>query len=314
MNSNHFLEFDTPTYLAENSSATYEDLMKYCVLPQVQTVFPTAEYMDKVSGSYTYPAIKIPWADGTLDGMLYLIQETAKTTAVGTSNLKLSLSCDNTIESGGHTDMRSFMAIVATGSYSCTYPSGIKASQYPTYMRILKHDNGYNIGFSEMSSSYEFITCSVPYFITKFKKSDDTEVNGVISYPFQNGNSTAPAMINVNIVDNGAMKTERLYVAGPYSQSNNSYWKTGEGVVYPLTTGAYTHETFYLYSGAYTTLSDGNIDNSSTTVNKLKDEAHQTDMWIPNAFTVGGQAFDAWLLSDVHTNALAGVGICRKHI
>ena len=313
MNSNHFLKFDTPTYLAENTSATYEDLMKYCILPQVQTVFPTAEYMDKAVGSYTYPAIKIPWSDGTLDGKLYLIQRTAKTTTVGTSNLKLELSCDDTVATDGTVDMRSFMAGVTSGYYSTTYPSGIKASQYPTYMRVLKHDDGYNIGFIEFGSSYEMIACSVPYFITKFKKSDDSEVNGIISYPFENGNSTAPAIINVNIVDGGVMKSEKLYLAGPYSQSNNSYWKSGVGVVYPLTTGAYTHETFYLYSGAYTTLSSGNIDNSSTTVNKLADEAYQTNMWISNAFTIGGQAFDAWLLSSVHTTAIAGVGICRKH-
>lgn len=312
---NYILKFDTITYLTANPNATFGDVFQNVLLPKVQEVFPTARYEEMPTGSKVVPCILLPWADGTIDGNLFIWASwtTSASSVIGTSNLNVELGVINSVESTGFTDMRCFVAMVGETSRQATYPSGLKPTDYNTYMRVLKHDDGYNIGIAQWKNSDNFVTCSMPYFITRFKKGDDL-VNGVISYPFNNGNSTVPSIIDVGIAENGAMNSQRIYLQSPYAVSNNNYWKAGEGLVNKLSTGAYTHPTFYMFSGAYTSLSANTISNSNTNIDRLRNSEFEDNMWIDNAFTIDGESFDAWLLSDVHTNAIAGVGFCRKHI
>ena len=73
--------------MAVNTGATWEDLVKNCVLPEFKAELSNlCSYVDiAYSSSVTYPAIAIPWFDGTVDGGLLIYFGKNKTLAVGTS-------------------------------------------------------------------------------------------------------------------------------------------------------------------------------------------------------------------------------------
>lgn len=291
------IEIDTPTYLAQNTSATWEDLVKECLKPAFQAEISNLCYYVDIpfSSSVTYPALAIPWHDGVVDGGLLIYFDKNKTSTVGTStgypHLGIGLNGLNTYGVRQDKD---------NSGYGGGNLTAYRLDQYKFTFRVVYYDDFQAIGIKDNAPvATSVISC--PYFITSFNKGGNKVYGGFYT---QATNSA----LSLYIYENGT--------ASDYSftPQQTRVARSGAGLATPINDGVISNDYFYIISGNYISCRGAwsNVDEARLL---LKDDTYKHNLFYKNALTINGQSFDAWLLSNSTTNNSNPFPIvCRKHI
>lgn len=291
------IEIDTPTYLAEHTGATWEDLVKECLKPAFQAeISNLCYYVDlPFSSSVTYPALAIPWHDGVVDGGLLIYFDKNKTSTVGTSTGYPHLGI-------GLNELRTY--IVSQDKSGSAYGGGAisayRLDQYKFTFRVVYYDDFQAIGIRD-NSPIDSKVISCPYFITKFNKGESEVYGGFYT---QATNSA----LGLYIYENGT--------ASDYSfiPQQTRVARSGAGLATPINDGVISSDYFYIISGNYISCR-GAWSSSDEARLLLKDDTYKHNLFYKNALTINGQSFDAWLLSNNTTsNSNPFPIVCRKHI
>ncbi len=297
------IEVDTPTYLSENPSATWEDLVKDCLKPAFQAdISNLCYYVDiPYSSSVTYPALAIPWHDGVVDGGLLIYFDKNKTSTVGTSTGYPHLGI-------GANELKAYTVTQNKGS--STYSGGVitayRLDQYKFTFRVVYYDDFQAIGIKDNSPT-DSTVISCPYIITKFNKGE-SEVYGGFYTGFNGSSSSYYSKLNLYIYEND---TASDYTFVP---QQTHVVKSGAGLATPINDGVISNDYFYLISGNYSTCR-GAWSNSDDARLLLKDDTYKHNLFYKNAIVINGESFDAWLLSNNTVNNSNPYPIvCRKHI
>lgn len=274
---------DTPTYLTENPTATYADLMQNCVQPILEELFPdaTTYFLD---GSN--PCIGIPmYSETVASGKLYIRCSGNATTTVSTSSIYLDVYI-------GTQNLKPYTYTVTSSNYS----GGTNTSQNPksSGWSIIKQSitDGYTIGIKSQSGSAN-INGSTPIFVTKFKKGE-AYVDGIFT---NNASESTPFIVAIN--DDGNIRVDQMYIQRSYTA------RQGLGQVFPLQMQDYKHDYLYFYSADTNPSMKGSWFAG---YELLRQDAYQNNIWYENAFTIDNQGFDAMVCSDG-----SYLGICKKH-
>ena len=272
---------DTPTYLTDNPTATYADLMQNCVQPILEEIFPdaTTYFLD---GSN--PCVGIPlYSETVASGKLYIRCSGSATTTVSTSSIYLDVCI-------GAQRVRAWTYTVTSSDYSGgNYSQNPKSAGWNVMYKPIT--DGYTLGIKDGSSAN--INGSTPIFVTKFKKGE-SYVDGIFS---NYASDEAPFVVAIN--DNGAIRAD--LVAIQHSSTN----RNGLGQVFPLQMQDYKHDYLYFYSANTNPSMKGSWFAG---YELLRQDAYQNNIWYENAFTIDNQAFDAMVCSDG-----AYLGVCKKH-
>lgn len=275
---------DTPTYLAENTTATYADLMQNCVQPILEEIFTnsTTYFLDG-----NYPCIGIPlYSESTASGKLYIRCSGSASTTVSTSSIYLDVYI-------GTQKVAPYVYTVTPSNYS----GGTNTSQNPKSAgwSVMYHSitDGYALGIKSQSSSSN-TNGSTPIFVTKFKKGE-SYVDGIFS---NNSSETLPFLVAIN--DDGAIRADQVAIQHSYTN------RSGLGQVFPLQMQDYKHDYLYIYSANSNPSMKGSWFAG---YDLLRQDTYQNNIWYENAFTIDNQAFDAMICSDG-----SYLGICKKHI
>lgn len=291
------IEIDTPTYLAQNTSATWEDLVKECLKPAFQAEISNLCYYVDIpySSSVTYPALAIPWHDGVVDGGLLIYFDKNKTSTVGTSTGYPHLGV-------GLNELKAYTVRQDKGSstYSGGAISAYRLDQYKFTFRVVYFDDFQAIGIKENCPiASKVINC--PCFITSFNKGGNKVYGGFCT---QYTNSA----LNLYIYENGT--------ASDYSftPQQTRVARSGAGLATPINDGVISNDYFYIISGNYISCR-GAWSNVDEAILLLKDDTYKHNLFYKNALTINGQSFDAWLLSNnTINNSNPFPIVCRKHI
>ena len=284
--SGKLVYIDTPAYLTENTSATYADLMQYCVKPALEEIFPDAvTYF--LSGSN--PCVGLPLFSETVSSnKLYLRCNKTATDTVTTSTMTIEVYL------GGEDFDNAYQYSVSGGSYS----GGNNSSQNPKttgwYFKHITIDDGYCFGFKGGDPD----NGSTPYIVTKFKYGN-SYIDGLV---VPNASDTLPFKIGVYI--DGALRSDTMSI------QKSSTQRSGLGQVFPLQMQDYKHDYLYFYSGANTSLATAGMSDYDL----LRQETYFNTVWKDSAFTIDEQGFDVMICTDNHTSSYSGIGFCKKHI
>ena len=291
------IEIDTPTYLAENPNATWEDLVKDCLKPAFQAEISNLCYYVDIpfSSSVTYPALAIPWHDGVVDGGLVIYFNKDKTSTIGTSTGYPHLGI-------GLNELNAYT--VRQDKSGTTYGGGnitaYRLDQYKFTFRVVYFDDFQAIGIKD-KAPIDSTVINCPYFITSFNKGGNTVYGGFVT---QLTNSS----LNLYIYENGT--------ASDYSfmPQQTKVARSGAGLATPINDGVISNDYFYIISGNYISCR-GAWSNADEARLLLRDDTYKHNLFYKNALTINGQSFDVWLLSNNTTSTSNPFPIvCRKHI
>lgn len=299
------IQFDvnTPVYLNNNPSATWEDLVKECILPVFkEKISSHCAYTEYNPGSYTYPAITIPWHDDTIDGGLFVYINRNKSDTCGTTQAHPTLSI------GGKDLLMSFVVRKSTtgAGYGGGSWTNYHMDQYKFIVRILYYTNFMAIGMKEGSSDGYVI--NAPVIITTLKKGEDVQHAGLYT------SNSSDAMVAI-ILWNGVSGTERYIQPQQfYNSSGSGYSCSGVGLAVPLYDGEIKSDYFYIMSGRYSSCR-GSWSNANNWKELLIDGQYSNNLWYKNAFVINGQSFDVFMgTSNSINNSNNYAMILRKHI
>lgn len=297
--TNLTFEVNTVEYLAVNTGATWEDLVKNCVLPKFKTELSNlCRYVDIAhSSSVTYPAIAIPWFDGTVDGGLLIYFGKNKTLAVGTSQDYPHLAIGANIK---ELKIYTVAQDINSDNYSGTIIANYKPSEYNFVFRTIFYEDFMQIGIKEISPSAKSkISC--PYIITSFDKGGTSVNGGFVT------NSQAVARLTLYTYENG-QGIDRPFILQQAGVSTNAV-----ALACKIDDGLIKNDYFYLVSGYYMSCLGAWCDN--TTRRLLVQEDYEKNLFYKNAFTINGQSLDALILTSPSINDNTPYPIvCRKHI
>ena len=289
-------EVDTPTWLASNTTATYEDLVRDCILPRFKSeVSNLCEYIDiAYSSTLTYPAIALPWHDGVVDGTLTIYIPTNKTTTVGTTQAYPHLGVATN-------ELRSYM--VAQNRNNTSYGGGsqntYRMDTYNFAVRMITCSDFLAIG---IKSGVDLASAeiSAPYILTSFEKNNETIRGGMVA-----GYMSSPTLGSVGIyLANG--ETSYFY---PQQIGGD---KSGVAIASPIDLGDLKSDYFYVVPSLYTSC-NGEWNNSNQRY-LLQRAEYNDNLWYKNAFTINGQSFDVWIITNLNTSSSNRYAmICRKH-
>ncbi len=275
---------DTPTYLTDNPTATYADLMQNCVQSMLEEIFPNATtyFLDG-----NYPCVGIPLqGESTTSGKLHIRCSGSATTTVSTSTIGLEVYF-------GTQKIDPYLYAVTSSNYS----GGKNSSQNPksagwvfSYVSIT---DGYCFGIKSQSS-VSTLNCSSPIFVTRFKKGD-SYVDGIFT---NTASENTPFIVVIN--DDGNIRADTVYIQRSVTA------RQGLGQVFPLQMQDYKHDYLYFYSGQSNPSMKGSWFAG---YELLRQDTYQNNIWYENAFTIDEQAFDAMVCSDG-----SYLGVCKKHI
>lgn len=300
------IQFDvnTPVYLNNNPSATWEDLVKECILPVFkERISSHCVYKDYAYGqSTTYPAITIPWHDDTIDGGLFVYINRNKSDTCGTNQAHPTLSIG-----GKELGMNFMVKQSTTGSgYSGGSLSNYRMDQYKFIVRILYYTDFMAIGMKDGNS--DGVVINAPVIITTLKKGEDVQHAGFIA------SSSDYAYVKVTLW-NGVSGTERYIQPQQfYNTSGSGYGYSGVGLAVPLYDGEIKSDYFYIMSGRYSSCR-GSWSNPDSWKLLLIDGQYSNNLWYKNAFVINGQSFDVFMgTSNSINNSNNYAMILRKHI
>lgn len=297
--TNLTFEVNTVEYLAINTGATWEDLVKDCVLPKFKTELSNlCRYVDiAYSSSVTYPAIAIPWLDGTVDGGLLIYFGKNKTLAVGANQDYPHLAIGANIK---ELKIYTVAQDINSDNYSGTIISNYKPSEYNFVFRTIFYEDFMQIGVKEISPSAERkISC--PYIITSFDKGGTSVNGGFVT------NSQGEARLTLYTYENG-QGIDRPFILQQAGVSTNAV-----ALACKIDDGLIKNDYFYLVSGYYMSCRGAWCDN--TTRHLLVQEDYEKNLFYKNAFTINGQSLDALILTSpsIKDNTPYPI-VCRKHI
>ena len=289
-------EVDTPTWLASHTTATYEDLVKECILPRFKSeVSNLCRYVDiAYSENLTYPAIALPWHDGVVDDTLTIYIPTNKTTVVGSTQTYPHLGVATN-------ELKSYM--VAQSRNSTTYGGGLETTyRMDTYnfaVRMISCNDFLAIGIKH-SVNLASVEINAPYILTSFEKNNETIRGGIVTDYVSN-----PTLSRVTIyLSNG--DTSYFY---PQQTGGD---KSGVAIASPIDLGNLKSDYFYIVPSLYTSC-NGEWNNSNQRY-LLQRAEYNNDLWYKNAFTINGQSFDVWIITNNNTSTNNRYAmICRKH-
>lgn len=295
------IQFDvnTPVYLNNNPSATWEDLVKQCILPVFkEKISSHCVYKDYAySQSATYPAISIPWHNDTIDGGLFIYINRNKSDTCGT------IQAHPTLCVGDKEISMNYMARKSTGGSGAGSLSNYRMDQYKFTVRILYYTDFMALGIKDGNSDNCVINTNV--IATTFKKGDET-LNGV----FKSNSSSDYGDVNI-VLYNGSGGIERSV----RPQGPRTVGVEGCGLAVPLYDGEVKSDYFYLMCGLYKSCRGpwSNIDTAMSLM--FSDNNYSNNLFYKNAFVINGQSFDVFMgLSNTISDSNRYPMILRKHI
>lgn len=309
-NGNYFIEIDIAAYITANSECSLGDIVENCILPKLQEFCPECEYVEMpYSSSVSYPCIRLPWADGTVDetSLMFVLKKDKDTTTYTSVAWNITgPSVSNMVV------LQPYVMFSKDQSTSSSY-MGMTTNNLATskaYFRFIVEDDTIHMGTYidpvGAQTYVETVNLSAPLFITKMiDKSTQTEVNATL-YAHMNAASNAMFPLYVLGILNDTSYSQREYfVHGPKTDDFDNV-----GMVEAIDVGKYKSDTLYAYSKRWRSL-NGVWDKWSVSI-------EGDTLWYDNAFTIEGQAFDVWKLSESQTNTstgntYCGASICRKH-
>ena len=295
VNGNYQFNIDARIYCEEHPDCTYGDVFQDVVLPAFQNWYPECEYITVDNNKY--PAIKLPWSDGTIGENIFATfhyyKSVSEVVGTGSSSFYFGINgqgttmglncCRNTDSFGGGGGATSWAIKNVVLIVRIYVENGaIHLGAYPT-------NNNANIN--------TFI------HLTKIRDTNNNYQNCMI-YGTGTGNVSSPS--------NG-MRYSILYedhntdIIYPNSMTR---LRAGVGQVIPIDIGDWKHEDWFVYWMGNTSMK-GEWDNKT---DLLIDPLYAEKVWYLDAFTIGGQSYDAFILGTTNSSSSYGVNICRKHI
>lgn len=310
-NGNYFIEIDIAAYITANSGCSLGDIVENCILPKLQEFCPECEYVEMAySSTVTYPCIRLPWSDGTVDETSLMFAITKNKDITTYSNITWGIIGPSVTSMVKH---EAYVMFLKNGTAVSLAMGGTTISNLALslgYFRFIVEDDtihmGAHIDPAGSQVSVKSVNLSAPLFITKMlDKSTQTEVNATLYAHMNVTSGQFYPLYNLAILKDSTYSQESYFVHGPKTDDFNNV-----GVVEPVDIGKYKSDTLYAYSKRWRSL-NGVWDKWSVSI-------EGDSLWYENAFTIDGQAFDVWKLSEAQTNTntgstYCGASICRKH-
>lgn len=286
------IELDTPTYVTEHSGCTYGDIFENCILPAFKQWNNKCEY----TTFNTYPAIKLPWVDDSVGETVFPM-------------FWISIAATTVASSGNRTFYFGVGGQYGVNNINCYKSQGQAGAGQSNWnifttkgtVRVQDESGAYHLGFFPAPDCQT----NAPWHVTKLKKSDGTYENCMISAG--GGNSSISSVGNSH-----SYNIQRESDGGSLLKvypNTTTVLRSNVGQVVPIDLGDAKHEEWFTYFMGNTTMK-GTWDN---TIDILVDPTYSGKLWYPNAFTIGGQSFDAFILGCTFSASNYGVNICRKH-
>lgn len=300
----YFVKIDMAGYLAEHSTATYGELMQFICEEMQENFNADCEYTEVPYGSYNYPAIRIPWHDGSTTNMPILILRQNATAAVTNTSNAFSI----TFHTSG----------LGNSSYSlCTW-YGTKTggnttlSTNPTTNKFVigavKESDMMHIGFyveGTSSSSATIHSVVMNTIMTTMKdRNTNTDKHALIAvdwYTDMNRN-----YVYIAIEDEGfywQWQPSNFQIQNPSDSSTHT--RSSVALITPIDIGTHYHETLHVYPRTCSSLR-GEWDTDTSFYDTTPEDA-----WYENAFVVDGVPWDVKRYSS--RGFSYGFSICRKH-
>jgi hypothetical protein len=294
-NGNYYFTADTRTYYLAHSGCTYADLFQNVVLPAFQEWDSNCEYV--LNGSY--PAIKLPWHDGTVGDtvfpMFWITSNATQAVGTGTASFKFGLYGNQTDLQGNLTYYRR----ISGGSSSGT--ASWNLSNAKMLFRVFAEDGAYHFGL--YPTSYEDAKINTPYHITELITPSGDFENCAISGGNKVGSSSLTTALNYRLQSESDVKTYTIY------PNAVAVGRENVGQVVPIDIGNLRHQGWYVYTQQNTSMK-GAWDND---LDLLVSSNYIDKVWYENAFTIDGQSFDVMILGTTTSSGDYGISLCRKH-
>ena len=299
----YFFAIDVATFLTENPSATYRELMRNCICAGLQENFNTdCEYTEVPYSNVYYPAIRIPWHDGSTTNMPILILKNDATATITSSNKSIAF---HTSELGS----TQYDINVEYGSCGIGTSNLISSSTGKLCVGAVKEDDMMHIGFFSASSSQNPTSVYMHTIMTKMKdRRTDTYKHALISSYLDDVRDVYHDYVKIMI--EGETVWTKWYPSTISNTDLNSggLRRTGMALISPVDIGIYYHETLYIYPRTCSTLF-GEWDTNTSFYTSTPEQP-----WYENAFVVDGVSWDVKRHSTNGSSGGFAFSFCKKHV
>lgn len=298
----YFVTIDTATFFTENPTATYRELMRDCICAGLQADFNSdCEYTEIPYSSIYYPAIKIPWHDGSTTDMPILVLRNDATATVTSSSKNIVF---HTAELAN----TQYDINVEYGAYGLGAGSQLQISTSTGKFVVgaIKESDMMHIGFWAASASQNPTSVYMHTIMTKMKdRHTDTYKHALISSQLDDVRYVNYDYVKIMI--EGEHTWTEWYPSTLSNMSGDSSRRNNMALISPVDIGTHYHESLYVYPRTCNTLY-GEWDTDTSFYATTPQQA-----WYENAFVVGGDSWDVKRHSASGSSGGFAFSFCKKH-
>lgn len=301
----YFIKIDMAGYLTEHSTATYRELMQYICQEMQENFNEDCEYTEVPSGSQNYPAIRIPWHDGSTTNMPILILSKDATAAAANSSSAFTIYFHTSGLGNSSYDLCTWYGTKTGGNDRIsTNPTTNKFVIGAVKESDMMHIGFYVEGTSSTSATIHSVVMNT--IMTKMKdRKNNTDKHALIAvdwYTDMNKN-----YVDIAIEDEGFYWEWQPSNFQTYNPSDSStHTRSGVALITPIDIGTHYHETLHVYPRTCSSLR-GEWDTDTSFYDTTPEDA-----WYEEAFVVDGVAWDVKRYSS--RGFSYGFSICKKHV
>lgn len=301
----YFITIDVKTFLTENPSATYQELMRDCICAGLKADFnEDCEYTEVPYSNVYYPAIRIPWHDGSTTNMPILVLRNDATAAITSSSKSIAF---HTSELGN----TQYDINVECGSYGAGSGGSlqISTSTGKLFVGAVRENDMMHIGFWPASASANPNSVYMHTIMTKMKdRRTDTYKHALIASYLSDVRDVYYDYVKIMI--EGETEWTKWYpstISNTDPSSLNTQRRSGIALISPVDIGTHYHETLYVYPRTCSTLY-GTWDTNTSFYATTPEQP-----WYENAFVVDDVSWDVKRHSSNNTGGYS-FSFCKKHI
>jgi hypothetical protein len=302
----YFFMIDVKAFLTENPSATYQELMRDCICAGLQANFnEDCEYTEIPYSNVNYPAIRIPWHDGSTTNMPILVLRNDATAAVTSSSKTIVF---HTSELGNST----YDITVECGSYGAGSGGSLQISTSvgKIFVGAVKENDMMHIGFYAGSTSANPNSVYMHTIMTKMKdRRTDTYKHALIASYLSDVRDVYYDYVKIMI--EGEATWTYWYpstISNHDPSSSSSLRMNGIALISPIDIGTHYHETLHVYPRSCGTLY-GEWDTNTSFYASTPEKP-----WYENAFVVDGVSWDVKRHSANGSSGGYAFSFCKKHV
>lgn len=301
----YLVTIDVATFLTENPSATYQELMRDCICAGLQEDFnEDCEYTEVPYSNVNYPAIRIPWHDGNTTNMPILVLRNDATATVTSSTKTIVF---HTSELGNTTSD----ITVDCGAYGAGSSSSlqISTSTGKLFVGAVREDDMMHIGFWPASSSANPNSVYMHTIMTKMKdRRTDTYKHALIASKLDDVRDVYHDYVKIMVEGETAWTQWYPSTISNNDPSTDAQRRSGIALISPIDIGTHYHETLHVYPRSCNSLY-GEWDTNTSFYTTTPEQ-----QWYENAFVVDGISWDVKRYSANGSSGGYAFSFCKKHV